>query len=331
MKTKWYLFFLTIVTLAIVIFNIITVDNAPIHRIGILMVGESRYEKYTGLREGLVELGYTEQNFDYIVKNANDDMESMRKQIDDLLREDLDVIVTLGGIETIELKSKLEQNNLHIPVVFAGVAAPKEIDLIQDYRAPGGNFTGINNYHTSLSGKRLELFKELVPEIKRVLVLFDQEIKASSLSLEKTKKAGSLLSIDVIPFNVSTPEYKELLEESIKTVDALFMLPGFRIESLTEEIVELSMQYQIPVMGLYEHEVESGYVASYGTSFFDQGHQASRFVSSILQGNPPGKLPVELPDTTRFLVNRQVMEQFNLKIDSELNTIAEFINEEEGK
>lgn len=300
------------------------------YKVGILMIGEERYEKYEGLKDGLVNLGYNLNNFTFIVKNANDDPDLLKKQIDELLAEDLDQIVTLGGIETIELKKAMDANDLSIPVVFAGVAAPKEVGLVKDFHSPGGNFTGINNYHTSLSGKRLEMLNDLVPSIERVLVLFDQEVEVSRLSLGKTIEAGKALGITIIPFNVSDDNYYEKIQRLVKENDALFILPSFRLEIATEEIVKLSKTYRIPVMGLFEHEVASGYLASYGTSFYSQGYQAARFVSSIFQGNSPDELPVELPDSVRFLVNEQVVDELNIALNTELIYFADFVKYKAG-
>lgn len=333
MKTKWYLFFLTVFTATIVIYQCLTIENKPNYKVGVVSAGESRNEKYTGLREGLADLGYTETDFTFTVKNAQDDPKHLNEQIEELLKEDLDLIVALGGIEAIELKKKMESSNLQIPVVFAGVASPKEIGIIDDYQAPGGNFTGINNYHTSLSGKRLEMFHDLIPSIERVFALYDQQIVASRLSLEETIKAGERLAIDVIPIDASTPTYKTQLEQMVTKNDALLILPSYLTESLTDEIVQVSKRNELPVMGIYEHEVESGYLASYGMSFFDQGYQAARFVSSIIQGNSPKHLPVEMPDTLSFLVNKQVVDQFEIEVNNNLMYIAELIHadEEEGK
>ncbi|WP_017756803.1 ABC transporter substrate-binding protein [Calidifontibacillus oryziterrae] len=331
MKTKWYLFFLTIITVSFILNNLASNESDSPYKIGVLMIGESRYEKYTGLREGLADLGYEEEEFSFVVKNANNDSTQLQKQVDELVNQGLDLIVTLGAIETVELKNKLETvgANSNIPVVFAGVAAPKEVGIINDYRSPSGNFTGINNYHTSLSAKRLELLRDLVPSINRVFAIYDQQIEISKLSLQNTIDAGNLLAIEVIPCDVSQENYKEILEKNVGTNDALFILPGYRIESITEDIVNFSQKHQLPVMGIYEHEVESGYMASYGTSFYDQGYQAARFVSSIIQGNSPSQLPVEPPDTLRFLVNKQVVEDYNLEINQNLIYIAEFVDTRE--
>ena len=144
--------------------------------------------------------------------NANDDEERLEEQIDDLIGTNPDLIVTLGGVETLRLKDKMEKKNIKIPVVFAGLAAPKELGLIDDYRSPGGIFTGINNYHASISGKRLELLTSLVPSIKEVYVIYDSKIDVSELSLKETQSAARELGIPIKPCDVSSKNCLEKLK-----------------------------------------------------------------------------------------------------------------------
>lgn len=295
------------------------------------MIGESRIEKLSGLKKGLRDLGYEKTSIEFDVKNASDNEEKLETEIVEMLKNKPDLIVTLGGVETLALKEKMEEHQIKIPVVFAGVAAPKEIGLIEDYRSPGGLFTGINNYHTSISGKRLELFHELVPSIKRFHVLYDQNIKVSMLSFENTKEAAERLSLQILPVNVSDPNFMVHLNRNLQDNDALLMLPGFRIESLTSEIAQFSKEYSVPTMGIYGYEVEEGILASYGVSFKDQGYQAARYVSLIIQGNSPSDIPVELPDTIRFYINQKVEAELGVKLNNELAHIADYIYQSEEK
>lgn len=302
-------------------------EDQPL-KIGIVMIGENRFEKFAGLKAGLDELGFKDKEIHYSVKNANDDEDRLERQIDSLLAEDPALIVTLGGIETLRLKERMDLKKKKIPVVFAGIAAPKELGLIKDYRKPGGLYTGINNYHASISGKRLEMLTSLVPGIKRVHVIYDSKISVSEISLNETKAAAMKLGVPVLPCDASTKGCMEKLVTNVEKHDAILILPSFRIESLTDQIVELTLEKQIPAMGLYDFEAEKGLLASYGASFYSQGHQASRFVSLILQGNEPGDLPVELPDGIRFVINQQTKDSLGISYNQDLLYIADFIHPE---
>lgn len=326
-KTKWYFFFLTTIAISALLYAFLGIRGDKPTEIGVLMIGENRYEKFTGLEAGLKDLGYSAKEVHFTVKNAHDDEELIDKQIDQLLKEDPDLIVTLGGIETLRLKEKMDEANIEIPVVFAGLAAPKELGLIKDYKSPAGLFTGINNYHASISGKRLEMLTSLVPAIGRVHVIYDSKIDVSKLSLEETRHASGELGVAIAPCDASK-QCLDTLWKSVGEGEAILVLPSFRIESLTEEIVKLTEEKKIPAMGLYDFEAEKGLLASYGSSFYSQGYQASRFVSLILQGNKPGELPVELPDGIRFVVNQQTKDALGVDINQDLLHIAELIHPE---
>ncbi|QED46794.1 ABC transporter substrate-binding protein [Cytobacillus dafuensis] len=328
MKTKWYFFILTIVTVSVFINNYLNVHENTPFKVGVLMIGDSRQEKLTGLKKGLKDLGYEENAIDFEVKNAKDDEALLDNKINELLKKKPALIVTLGGVETLALKEKMEEQKITIPVVFAGVAAPKETGIINDYRSPGGLFTGINNFHTGLAGKRLELFHELVPSVKRFHILYDKDTEVSVLSLENTIEAAADLSLQILPTNVSDPNFAENLRRNLQKNDAMIILPGFRIESLIKDISQFSKKHKVPVMGIYGDEVEEGFLASYGTSFYDQGYQAARYVSLIIQGNSPADIPVELPDSIRFIVNPKIKDELGIELNNDLMDIADFIDDE---
>ncbi|CAM3983001.1 ABC transporter substrate-binding protein [Mesobacillus zeae] len=330
MKMKWYFFFVTILAVSVLLYGLFEFSDEKTPEIGVLMVGENRYQKFTGLKKGLEDLGFEDKKIHFTVKNAKDDQGRLKRQIKSLLKSEPDIIVTLGGIETIELKKEIDKTNKSIPVVFAGLAAPKELGLIEDYRNPGSLFTGINNYHTSISGKRLEMLKNLVPSIERVFVIYDSTIDTSRLSLEEIQDASGKLKVPVVPSDVSSKDFHSSLETKITKEDAILVMPGFRLESMTDEIAELAKRKRVPAMGIYEYEAEKGLLASYGASFYSQGYQASRFVSLILQGNEPATLPVELPDEMKFVINQETKETLKLTYNEDLLSIADVIHQEEA-
>lgn len=328
MKVKWFLFLLTILffLLLVLSFSDFYKKEDQTKKVGVLLMGDSREEKYQGLRDGLTDAGFQQNQLMYVVKNAHDQSTVLESSIKKLLAENPDVIVTLGAIETIELKSELSKKDINIPVVFAGMADPIDFGVIKDYSSSSTNFTGINNYHTSMSAKRLELLQELVPNLKRVHIIYDKTIEASIRGLNETKKAAKILNITLIPWDVNNQKYKMKMKEVKQESDAIMTLSSFRLESQTKEIAELSRETQMPVMGISKHEVELGFLASYGTSFYEQGKQSARFVSAILQGNSPTRLPVELPDNIRLMVNKRVAEQLNIRLNQETLHIAEYVH-----
>ena len=322
-KIKWIVA-IGIVTLTVTFFlnNDQDPEQLP-YKIGVLMTGDSRLEKLAGLKKGLSDLGFKQESLEFIVMNAEDDLARLTQLSQQLTTYDLDVIVTLGAVETLRVKQESEKLNKSIPVVFAGIAAPTQLGLIESYRSPGNLFTGINNYHMNLSAKRLELFSELIIDLERVLVLYDKEIDVGRMSLKITQEAANQLKIPIKEFNMHEQDVFKRIKENLRPTDGLLILPSHYIESLSNEIAQFAIKNQIPSMGIYERDVKQGYLVGYGASFFDLGYQSARHVSLILQGNDPAELPVELPDKINFLLNDQVKNELNIKLNYDLVRMAD--------
>lgn len=295
------------------------------YRIGVLMTGENRLNKLDGLKDGLIDLSYDLKEFEFVVREASDDADRLNDLASQLLEENLDLIVAFGAIEAQTLQNVMAEKNKYKPVVFIGIAAPKEIGLIEDYRRPGGHFTGINNYHSSLSPKRLELFHELIPGMEKIGVIYSHNIEISNMSMDMTKKAAEQLDIDIIPIDISSEKGIEALEDVAPDVDGLLSLPSFQVESYAEEIVSIANEAKIPAMGIYDHEVDMGYLVSYGSSFYEQGYQGARHVSHIIQGNDPGDIPVEVPDKMVFFINKPVSEELGIHMNEDLLELVQFV------
>lgn len=330
MKIKWPLLIVIFILLAVFFLKINeTPKEAPI-KIGVLTVGDIRFEKLKGLKKGLMELGYRQSEFEFRIKNSKEDTDLLKKQANELIKMKPKIIVTLGAIETVELKKIMDEKKVNIPVVFAGVASPKELGIIQDETNPGGMFTGVNNYNSGISAKRIEILRDLLPTIHQVHVLYDENTEISKLSLKETMETAKVLSIPCREWNVAEPFFYENLKKDLKKNDAILVLPGFRIESMADSLASLSNQKKIPLMGIYEFEVRKGFLASYGTSLDDQGYQAARYVSLIMKGNSPAHLPVEYPDQIRFIMNKNVQESLGVPLNPNLLNLAEFIESGKG-
>ncbi len=294
-------------------------EQEEVHTVGVLLTGENRIDKLEGLKAGLEDLGYETEEMVFIVYEGEEEAELLEPYARELVAEDdVQVIASFGGIETQVLAEVMDDVGKTIPTVFIGMAAPLETGIISDFRHPGGNFTGINNYHMNLSAKRLELFTDMVPEVERVILLYSEGIDISRRSLALTEEAAERLSLPIVPFHVSDELDEEELVSIVQPGDGLMTLPSFQIEGLTEEIVSFAKDENLPTMGMYDYEVEAGFLLGYGSSFYEQGLQAARQISLILQGNDPKDIPVELPDQISFYMNEDVREQLNVTVDENL-------------
>lgn len=301
------------------------------YQIGVLLTGDSRLEKFRGLEQGLYELGYEKGTFQFNVYNSQDDLDELEILAKEAVRNQPDILVALGAIEALTIKDAMEKQGVTIPVVFAGIAAPKELGLIEDYRNPGGLFTGVDNNHLNLSAKRLEMLINLVPRIERVIVLYDRELDVSVMSLDRVKEAAKELDIPIVSFHtMGEPDLFKTLEKTVKSTDGLLILPSFHIEALSKEITEFALEHSLPSMGIFEENMQYGFLAGYGVPFYEQGFQSARLVSLILQGADPAIISVELPDQVKFLINDSVRKQIGASLDHETSLLADFLTTSES-
>lgn len=283
--------------------------------VGVLLSGEMRMAKLAGLKQGLEEIGYSENaNVKYLVKNAHDEEGLLLPLAEELVRLHPDVMVAAGHMEARVLKKATASEK--IPVVFAGVASSVEQGLVESLRRPGGNLTGVDNYDAELAGKRLELLQKLLPNVRQVMVVYDPAVPPALPGLRVVENTAPRLGIGVIKEAVASREdiHRLSLRLGRGTADAILLMPSFRLEALAGEIAGMAKTCRLPVMGVNEHEAEYGCLAAYGMSFTDQGRQAARLVDKILAGQRPEKIPVETPENIELVVNLPIARQLGLSL-----------------
>ena len=281
------------------------------YQIGILISGPERMEKVKGLKEGLQNLGYIEgMNVSYIVKEAKNDMNLMKRYANELDQLNLDVIVAGGAIEAKFFK---ENKQGKTPVIFLGVANAGQLDLVDDYKKPNGRMTGVENGHIELSAKRLELFPMLVPSVQKVHVIYDGQVDASLLSLEQVKKSAKDQGIEIHPISISNPKQLEQFKQvQFDKNDGILVLPSFYLEEISPQLSNIAFQKKTPIFGVNINDVKNGFLLSYGVPYYDQGFQCSSMVSRILQGQEPKDIPVEKPNTVRLMANPKTEKELNI-------------------
>lgn len=292
-------------------------------KIGVLAIGESRLIRLEGLREGLKDLGYGEDNLQFMFFEAGEREARLPWMAEMMLEEEPDILVALGTLETLVLRERMEFLDKDFPVVFVGVAAPKELGLIEDYQKPGGFFTGVHHPSIELSAKRLELLTELIPDLKHVAVLYSSSLEVSRISLELVQLAAKQFDVDIAVYDFQDPGIIRRLEEGeLAGVDAILSLPGYPMEVLAPEIATLALKFGLPVMGIFDQDARIGYLFSYGPSAFGLGYQGARQVSALLKGVPPSLVPVEFPDTIQLMVNPDTKDRLKLEVEAPLVRMA---------
>lgn len=293
-------------------------------KIGILLANNSRLAKVEGLQAGMQVLGYQpDREAVYVVENAQNDLNKLPELANALIATKPDMLVAAGAVEAQTLKALTAQT--HQPVVFMGALSPVSLGLVKSTAHPGGNLTGLNNYHQELTPKRLELLHRLLPNIRRVAVVGDTRVPFFSETEKNVQDAAKAFNLDLRTYTISSPEdiEKTLNAMAGAQTEAILLLPGFFLETSTEQIVRAALAKHIPVFGVYPGDTEQGCLASYGVSFHDQGEQSAHMVVKILQGQAPGEVPIETPDKLVFSVNLKTAESLGIHPPASIVSFAD--------
>ena len=205
-------------------------------------------------------------------------------------------------------------------MVFVQVSDPVRIGLVESIARPGGNVTGIANLRAELTAKRLELFKEVVPSLRRVLVTYDPREKDERDSVEVARSAASRLKLTLLERPITAPLDIEARLAELKEGghDGILMVQAGPNLNIAGRSLEVATSNKLPTMYPASFWTKFGALASYGPDQYLQGRQAARLAQKILTGTPPREIPVELPDRIEFIINLKTAKQLGLRLPREV-------------
>ena len=292
-------------------------SSAPKH-IGILLHGESRIPLQKGFLDEMKTLGYEEgKNLLVTTLNSNNDPKQLKPLTEQLIAQPLDLLVAAGGLEAEEIKSQLEKTKGQTPVLVLYINAIIERKFVADRRNPGWNVTGIDNLNAELSGKRVELMYDLVPAMKRVLILYHPKIEPSAIGLQHAREEANKRGIQIVERAVTKSDEIKQAMEALQPgdVDAMLLVPTAPIDNeLKNVILPNTQRLNIPVMAHSRSMLQAGVVASYGAPFTELGRQGARLAQKILNGVPASNNPFEVPTKYEYSVNQSALKKLGLEL-----------------
>lgn len=288
-----------------------------LHIIGVLILGGPYVQTVSGLREGLREAGWVEgRHYVLQVSDSKGDVAAAEVAARRLEVERVDVIVAVTTSVAVAAKRATRA----VPIVFYAGTDPVANGLVQSFRQPGGRTTGIHGQSTDLATKRLELLKEMIPALRRVIVFNRPDSPVAQQSLAVARKAAQQLGVEIVTKPVAgVAELRASVAAlRLREADAVFYVSDAMVSSQMEAIVEGARSKGMPTMAQDSGSVAQGALASYGESFETVGRMVAKAVYKVLQGTSPATLPVEQVDRLHLVINLRTAKALGIVIPKAL-------------
>jgi putative ABC transport system substrate-binding protein len=287
-------------------------------KIGALTAGWGPTTPVIGLRDGLRELGYREDT-DFVigVRFTQGNAAELPEAARELVRLGTDILVTDGSGDAAKAAQLAAVER--IPIVFMGTTDPVARGLVRSLARPGGNITGIANLDVELGPKRLEIFRELLPGLKRVLLPYDASEPAFDQMLTTYRAAARRLGVILVEKPLRTQEEARIAVAGLRKghVDGI-LSPRWLLLNIPGFMLEATSQHAVPTMFHDSFYVERGGLASYAANNMQLGRQAAHLVDRIIKGTKPAELPVEQPTTFELVINLKTAKVLGLTIPQTL-------------
>jgi putative tryptophan/tyrosine transport system substrate-binding protein len=290
-------------------------------RVGVVSPGSPPPGPLEAFRAGLRESGYVEgRNLQIEWRFAEGRNERLPGLIEELVKAKVDVMFVVNTQAAQAAKKAAGK----IPVVFARVSDPTRTGLVASLSRPGGNITGISNVADELGAKRIETLKTLIPQLSKIVVLWNSGNPGVALILKELQNASPALRVEVHGVGVAGKDDFPGAFAAVRAskADAMFVLDDLLITSYRPEILAFAAEQRLPVMSLYEEFVENGGLLCYGPSVAEMYRRASWYVDRILRGAKAGELPVEQPAAFEMVINLKTANALGLSIPGNVLTRA---------
>ena len=280
-------------------------------KVAVLTPGLSFGEVLAGLREGLAQLGYRENgNLTLLVEDTKGAGADVKAQAQALVAANPDVLVTVGTSHTVAAKAATST----IPIVFTWVGDPVRSGLVAGYASSGNNLTGLSVYSGPLSGKRLEILKEMAPGARRALCLVAKE-SIAEISFSVAQKTADQLGLTLIRRDVASRDdiVRELGALPRGAFDAIYHVPSGLVSAHIGLLIQRAREDRVALMAHEDALVTAGALVSYGANYRQMGQQTARVVDRVLAGVAPAEIPIQIPDKLMLSINLVTARAIGLK------------------
>jgi putative tryptophan/tyrosine transport system substrate-binding protein len=273
-------------------------------------------------RLGLREVGYVEgKNIVIEWRSVEGNIDRLPALVTELVRLKIDIILSAGPLVTRAAKEAAST----IPIIMTTDNDPVGSGFVASLARPGGNISGLSTLAPEISGKQLELLKEIVPRLSRVAVLATSTQPGNAQSLKEIELTAKAFGVKLQYLDVLDPKDIETAfrAASKERADAVLVLAGPFFISKRTRIIELAVKNRFPAIYNAAEWAEAGGLMTYGTSFTDLFRRAATYVDKILKGAKPGDLPVEQPTKFEFIINLKAAKQIGLTVPLDVLALAD--------
>ena len=315
MSKKIVLFLLATAILASV--HLAEAQQAKVYRVGVLLPGGPLYEAIDGLRDGLRELGLEEgKQFTLAIRDMKGDAKAAEEAARNLEREKVNLIYALATSVTTAAK----RATANIPIVFCVGSDPVTSGLVDSFAKPGGRLTGVHYLVRDLTAKRLEILKEILPKLSRVVTFYDPgnrvATEAAALGREEARRLGLKF---VERHATSVDELREALRAlKAREAEAYFYTPDAMVVSQAQLIIDTARTKRLATMFHEQSLVAKGALASYGQNYHEIGRLSAKYVQRVLAGAHPRDLRVETVDNVELVINLKTAKVLSVTIPPEV-------------
>ncbi|CCQ73657.1 ABC transporter substrate-binding protein [Magnetospira sp. QH-2] len=281
-------------------------------KIGLVTNNPNGLRNIQGFRDGMAHLGFQEDGqVAYLFDGHPVTGQDLKTTLEHFVAAEVDLIFT-AGTPTGVLAHEMTKDS-GIPVIFGVMADPVQAGVLGDISHPGGNMTGVKLGKNQ--ARRLELFKEVVPGIQKLVLLSNLGDPASAASVEQIRSSNLAKTLDLVIMDCRDDEaVTRALADLPDDTDALFLVPNSTVNKRIKDIARVSLERKIPISGPSTAQIEQGALMTYGFVHEEVGAQAARLALLVLNGANPGDLPVENAESYLGL-NLEIAKRIGLEID----------------
>jgi putative ABC transport system substrate-binding protein len=297
-------------------------QQAKVYRVGVIHQGGPYKAVVDGLQDGLRQLGYEEGKQILLeIRDTKSDLKLAEEASRIFEREKVNSIYAVTTLVTTAVKNVTSQ----IPIIFAVGSDPIASGLVQSFGKPGGRLTGVQYSTTDLTGKRLEILKEILPKLNRVVTFYNPGNRMAMEAATLAREAARHFRVQLVERHVTSVEELRQRLEAFKAgeADAYFYTTDGMVTSQAQLVIDMATSKKLPTMFSEQSLVAMGGLASYGQNFYEIGRLSAKYFQKVMTGAQPGDLRVEIVDKFELVMNLKTAKRIGLTIPPNVLARAE--------